>query len=813
MKRSKTSIGHLHCLSLYGVLGFCSMVVQATLVREFLAVIYGTELSLGMLFASWLLWIAIGAELGAYIAPRVRNPVLSFSLWLLVVACLLPAQIAFIRSMHLILRTPPGELPSPLSTILYVLVALSPFSLAVGFTFPLGVRIYRTVGQVTARPVAWIYAVEALGSLFGGCAFTFLLVRIMPACFLMALVSCMLCGASASLIYRITKDSSLKLALSAAALLPAIIQASFAMRLERALTVLRWNSYGTGNELVLSMDSPYQNIAIGKRLDQYSLFCDGHFVTSFPDEYTNSSLALLLVSQADKPSKVLIVGGGIEGLLSQLLEIGVEQIEYVQTDPWLIDALMPFLPERDKMALSSKMVLISHSDARQFIRETRKSYDLIFLHIGDPSTAQLNRYYTVEFFRLVKKRLSEMGVFALHITGSESYLGEALAHYVGSVYHTLKASFKHIAVSVGETMFMFASDHNFITESPTELMERATRIVKGISKRPSWMTSRSISAATMPPQVLLSYFPPLRSEWLHNEMQKLREKSGAKGRLINSDLHPVSYFHYLRLWLHKSHPQAMLKIEGWIEGHMKWLLVAVAVLFGAMLLADAFIAQLRIASGRSSIGAAKRASLIAASFAGMTAMGLELILLVAFQSLHSALYQMVGALVAVFMLGLALGSILIGRLQTHVHGRLQACLLLSCICTLIALFAISMPHLLSLIANWMTQTFLLLSFLSLLTISGFLTGAALPAAVGVYHAAMDESSKLSLTHAAGKVNRADHFGASLGALFVPVLLFPLLGLSMTCNAIGALNLFSGVLTLCSSAPLLLIKRHAAKGGF
>lgn len=814
MVSSQAAIKPWHCLSLYGVLGFCSMVVQSVLVREFLAVIYGTELSLGMLFASWLLWIAIGAELGAYIAPKVRNPTLSFSLWLLLVSCLLPAQVAFIRSMHIILRTPPGELPSPLPTVLYALFALSPFSLAIGFTFPLGVRMYRALGQITARPVALIYAIEALGSLVGGCAFSFLLVRIMPACALTALVSCMLCGASASLLWCIVKGKLLKPSLAITALIPGLLQAAFAPQIEKALTTLRWNSYGTGNRLVLNMDSPYQNIAIGKRLDQYSLFCDGHFVTSFPDEYANASLALLLVSQSNKPSKVLVIGGGIEGLLSQLIVLGVEHVEYVQTDPRLIDAVMPFLPRPDREALSSGKVTVWHADARQFVRGTKGSYDLIFLNIGDPSTAQLNRYYTLEFFELVRRRLSSSGVFALRITGSESYLGEALAHYVGSIYHTLKTSFRHIAVSVGETTFMFASDRaNLVTESPEELMRRAVRIVEAARKSSSWTASHSISAITMPPHVLLSYFPPLRSKWLHNEMRNLRGRVGSNGSLLNSDLHPTSYFHYLRVWLHKSHPQIMLRIESWLKGHLRWLLTFVVLLLVALFIADALMAQLKLAFGGRASGAVKRASLLAASFAGMSAMGLELVLLIAFQCLHSALYQMVGALVAMFMLGLSLGSILVGGLQPQMRGLSQSCALLGCVSLLISLFAFLMPYVLTLIAKWFASTPLLLSFFSLLIISGFLTGAALPAAVGVYHAAMDEQDELGLTHSTGKIDRADHLGASIGAFIVPVLLFPLLGIGATCNIIGALNLLAAMLIVCSSVPVLRVsKPRAAKGG-
>jgi len=795
---SSRGVGHIHCLSLYGILGFCSMVVQSLLVREFLVVVYGTELSLGLLFSSWLLWVAIGAEIGAHIAPRVRNAVVSFSLWLIAVACLLPIQVLLIRSTHFLLRTPHGEFPPPLPMALHMLFVLSPFSTAVGFTFPLGVRLYREAKRVTPRPVALIYMVEAVGSFIGGCMFTFLLVRMLHPCLLISMVSLMLCLASASLLWCAFANSSFRSLLCVIALMPAVLQLVFASKFERATVTLRWNSFGTGNELLLNFDSPYQNIAIGKRLDQYSLFCDGHFVTSFPDEYTNASLAMLLVAEAKKPSNVLVIGNGLEGLLSQLLKAGIKHVDYVQTDPLLIDAMMPFLSPPDKEALRTGRIKLLHADGRRFVRETKKHYDLIFLHLGDPSTAQLNRYYTVEFFELVKKKLKEDGVFALHITGSESYFGEALASYVGSIYHTLKASFRHIAVSVGETTFMFAATRQgVVTESPEELMSRVMRIANPAQQK----IRHTISVVTMPPQILLTYFPPLRSQWFHAEMVRLSEKLDAKSKLLNSDLHPVSYFYYLRLWLHKSHPQVMAKVDAWLKDYGRRLLLALLLFIAVLFAGDLLIAQVALSFGRYLEGTVKRSSLLAASFAGLAAMGLELLLLVAFQSLHSSLYQMVGALVATFMFGLAVGSMLMGQLQKRMNKGWHASIILSIISLSVALFSFLIPSILASVSK-LHDIPLLLSFFLLLAISGLLTGMALPAAVGVYYVAMHTYDEQALTHSAGKVDRADHLGASIGALITPVVLLPSFGLRRTCFIIGTLNVIAAVAVLCSSLVLL-----------
>ena len=44
--------------------GFFGLVAQALLFRQFLTVFEGNELSIGIFFSSWLLWIAAGALVG-----------------------------------------------------------------------------------------------------------------------------------------------------------------------------------------------------------------------------------------------------------------------------------------------------------------------------------------------------------------------------------------------------------------------------------------------------------------------------------------------------------------------------------------------------------------------------------------------------------------------------------------------------------------------------------------------------------------------------------------------------------------------------
>ncbi|HID06529.1 MAG TPA: hypothetical protein EYP10_05210, partial [Armatimonadetes bacterium] len=356
---------------------------------------------------------------------------------------------------------------------------------------------------------------------------------------LITLTVALLSSATAMLMWILLKQKRLQCIIGIGiAMLPALLMVTNVNRLEGATVQMRWRSFGTGNELLKSIDSPYQNIAIGKRLEQYSVFCNGHFTLNFPDPYMNATLAKLLVSEADKPRSALIIGGGIEGLLTQLHLADVKTIHYVQIDPWLVRAIISFLPPSERMVLKRAGIKLFYTDARQFVYSTRERYDLIFLHLGDPSTALLNRYYTLEFFKLVREHLTDRGIFALHITASESYFGPGVAEYVASIYHTLKRAFPNIAIAVGETTYFFATRHRgLVSESPEELMRRVqwlgqsrTQDDSGAQLDSHTMRNSSImdefSVRTIPPEVLYAFFPPLRADWMREQLMLIRRRIG-----------------------------------------------------------------------------------------------------------------------------------------------------------------------------------------------------------------------------------------------------------------------------------------------
>ena len=90
-------------------LGVCSVMVQAVLVRELLAVFFGSELTLGIVLGSWLVWIAIGAQVGAGLVRWPRAAAWLFFVLAVVGVATAFAQVSVVREARLLLHTPMGE--------------------------------------------------------------------------------------------------------------------------------------------------------------------------------------------------------------------------------------------------------------------------------------------------------------------------------------------------------------------------------------------------------------------------------------------------------------------------------------------------------------------------------------------------------------------------------------------------------------------------------------------------------------------------------------------------------------------------------
>ena len=154
--------------SLLTCLGFVTLIIQVTLIRQLLVLFAGNDLFLGMILPLWLLGFAGGSSLGARIAEN-RHRLLAVVI--LPVTVLFPATIAFMRNARHFMGMTSGANLLPGEALLLATICILPTAFILGLQYPLAVSILGGDDRAASRA----YRLEAIGAFLGGLFFVFFL--------------------------------------------------------------------------------------------------------------------------------------------------------------------------------------------------------------------------------------------------------------------------------------------------------------------------------------------------------------------------------------------------------------------------------------------------------------------------------------------------------------------------------------------------------------------------------------------------------------------------------------------------------------
>jgi len=710
------------------LLGFTSIIGQVLLMRELVAVFYGNELIFGLILALWLLWGAVGSwGLGRLVA-RWRLGRGTFALGLLLSSLFLPAQIAFTRAIRAILEITPGAFVGLAPMIWAILAILAPLCLLLGFQFTLGARLLTQEGETTGG--AYVY--ESLGAALGGAIFSFLLVIYLDP-FQVALGV----GAANLAVGAWVIKGRTAILYGLAALVVAILAIPLGRTLHRATLGWQWH------DLVFAQDSRYGRLTVIARDSQRAFFENGLLIfetqSTFPEEVVHFPLLI-----HPDPRRVLLIGGGVGGDLREVLKHPVEEVDYVELDPLVVEAARRYLPTPERGELDDPHLHVAHTDGRLYVKESDQTFDLIIVDLPEPATGQLNRFYTQEFFQEVHDILKEGGVFSFGLPSAENYWSPEIVRRNGSIYHTLRSVFGEVIVLPGDHNFFLASDSP-LTSDPLLLIRRLEE--RGVETR--WVT---------PPYINYVF----TTDRFQQVRQNLEEARGVK---LNRDLVPICYYYDLVLWLSLFYPNLRGAFERASLFNLGWILVPLALIVILARWRKGPLLPLVIA------------------FTGFVGMALEVVLLFAFQVLHGYIYHEVSLIVTAFMAGLVLGSTGANRLLRFSHlKRDDFRKVLLVLQLLIAVYAISIPFVLKGPLPYPD-----ISFPGLALLAGLFGGMAFPLAVAL--------SKGSVERVAGAIYGADLVGGCFGALLVSGLFIPILGIPQTCYGAALLALAGAALLI------------------
>ncbi|MBE0647266.1 MAG: hypothetical protein IH596_05730 [Bacteroidales bacterium] len=692
--------------ALFG-LGFISIATQIYLLREFLYVFQGNELVFGVVLANWMLISGFGAFIGRF-GQQMKDRE-SYFLFLMLLLAVIPVLTIVKLDVWRSVVFPTGSMVGLREIFYSSLLLQTPVCFLSGFLFTaLTAILPKKNGQ---NPLGGAYAMESLGSLIAGGLINFVFLWIIGSFPAMNIISAVFLGCV--ILY----------AFSQPLLFPKIMTPLIAGGVLFGLYSISFSSFSLSllfedQEVVVDRETPYGRVIVTEQSGQHNVYENGVLLFSSGNVIRDEESVHFAMVQHPNPKRVLLVSGGLSGAIPEILKYKPDRVDYVE----LNRALMAITSDLGGRIADSAVSYIT-DDARRYIVHCDKIYDVVLINLPEPSTLQLNRYYTDEFFDALKYRMDSGAILSLSMPTGSDYVSPEAGKLNSCVYNTLKNHFSHVAILPSSKNYFLASDDSLSLAIPSMIIRRG------------------IQTDYVNPYYFDEELLQDRSRFV---MGKLSQESS-----INYDFHPVAYFYQQAYWLSYF--------------RQNYTLVGGMIL---MVIVFSFLAIDRVNAGVFA--------------AGFTASSTEIILLMGFQIIFGYVYQALGVLIMVFMLGLALGAasrkILFKSIRPRSYLLLQ--LLMAVVAILVLLFISLVPFL------ELPDAVVFSAFLFFVLGISFLTGL-----IFSYAALL---SKGGIDKVAASNYAVDLYGAALGALLTTVILLPLLGIKMTLVMLALLNTVTAV---------------------
>ena len=710
-------------------IGFSSVFAQSLLIREMLVVLYGNEIAVGIILSFWLFWTGAGSFLGSRLLKRTPSQLLFYSVYIIFSIAII-LELVLVGNLRVIFHFEPGEVISPFAVFVVSAFSLSPFAIINGLLFYLCIQIVS--GRLGNEGVSFVYSLDAFGDMLGGVIFSFLFVFLFSPLKNLYIIMMLniLFIAGMSLFEKISiKPKAAVLVI----ILPFLILGFMLKPIERGLIKREWHGF----DVLGVKSSLYGDLLITKYGSTYSLYENGIMAFTFPFRMDSEESVHFPLLESKSVERVLVIGSGVRGLLSEILKYPVREIDYLELDPALINFVKQYLSVSDRKALSDTRVKVFNTEARVFLNHYKgNKFDAVLLNTPAPYTAYLNRFYTYEFFKRVKNILSDGGVLSFTLPSKEDYLTREMRDFDASIYHTLIKVFPNIILIPGNKLrFIASSSSEFLTYNVDILFKRMVKY--GLKTK----------------FVNRYYFKMKFLPWHIDYVRRVLNSTTAVR--LNYDFKPISYYYGMELFFSRfrSHLRDLLNM---------FIRVNVGVYFIAAFL---FIFLIFIIEKRRMLGAC---------VFSMGALGMSSVVLsvLGYQIVFGYVYHKIGLISAAFMFGVSLGASWLYKKVKHPHIKtLVYSLFLS------GVYMICIPYIFK-ILKYVSPAMEIVS-MSLPFFMGLIVGFVFPLANILYN-----RNKELLIPAAGLFYFYDLIGGAAAGVILSLVFIPLYGIFMSAYIIG-----------------------------
>jgi len=689
-------------------LGVSSLIGQTVLLRELLIEVQGNEIVFSIYLSLWLFMIAVGSWSGRFFIQKPK-PERYITLGFLVLSFLLLLQLFGIRFLGSVLTIVSGQMFSMGNIFLLALVILTPGCLVLGALFPILCSYIKDVKD----PVHEGYVFESIGIVIGGILFA-LGILFLPHIRLILIVGMI----NFIILFIISNKRYLFIPMGIF-----VVAAFFA----EPFFINFYTGKYYPQELQFSRDSKYGRLDVTTENQQMNYYWNGELFAHTDNQEYAAQMVNFVMMQNPDAQKVLLVGGILNGFISEITKYkSLEYIDYLELDKNMI-AFAPHHPD----------VQYIQDDPVHYLRTASEKYNVIFVDVPDPTSLLLNRYYTLEFFRLAQEHfLHKSSLLAITLNSGANFMTLELEQLNASVWETFSRIFPYTLVIPSIKNIFIGSDADVLTNNVQELQFRAEEY------QSEWFNAA----------VIFERCNPLR-------LQQFFRSVEGKGEL-NTISDPVAYLSAVTVWT------SILDMN--ITSTLAWMKAHSGLLFVLSI-----IVIILLSLGASKINKVSHTRIDMQVFLiSLVNFVMQLVLLNLFQMQFGNVYFMIFLFTSIFMIGLTAGFIFRKKIRMNILWLYVINILLAGLIWL--LFDALIPGVIYLFFN---------------LLFAFLEGSILSRLLDVKYQKESIRSGSSFYF-------LDSLGSMVGGLIVGLLLFPVLGFKTSILVLGCLlilNLLVGFL--------------------
>jgi len=407
--------------ALFFVMGATSLAFEVLWTRILVFHVGSSVYAYSLMLVVVLLGIGLGSLIATPWADRVKSPLVSLGLIELAIGLWIPLQILLFNRLDSMLLAV-GALVGPTSFVgitgiqlVTILPLLGPPTLLMGLSFPIAVRAFNRELDELGGDVGQVYGANTFGAVLGSLGAGFVLIPTLGTQNALLVTA----AANALLGAILLRRSSLQWRAVAWISVPALLLLTAVFPADRVILSAGPFRDDAPDAIAYFHEDAQASVTIRQRQKDNQLYfaleLNGVAVAgTSPELYAaqkmQGHLPLLLGGGA---RSVVHIGFGTGGTAWAVSRHETEDILIVEISPEVLKASDTYFPALNHGVLDLPRVRVELNDGRNFLLATPERFDAVLSDSIHPSYAGNGSLYSLEYFELIRSRLSDDGVASM----------------------------------------------------------------------------------------------------------------------------------------------------------------------------------------------------------------------------------------------------------------------------------------------------------------------------------------------------------------------------------------------------------------